>query len=104
MSRFAAATSRSLKRCRICPISNSPLDLRKCKDSQYSTLITETADVRKRADSSQGGRRIFAANISSDSDAGPSADTGEHCNILLSIRSGVRHRITDDPRRRLEFP
>src|SRR5262249_44785203 len=34
----------------------------------------------------------------------PSADTGEHRDVLLSIRSDIRHRISDNPRRRFEFP
>src|SRR5262249_28760411 len=72
------------------------LTLRKREDRQDTTLVTEIPHVSERANSSKRGGRIFAADITSHTATGPATNAREHRDVLLSIRSGVRHRIADD--------
>src|SRR5262249_35002538 len=78
--------------------------LLKRKHRQHAALVTEAAHVRNRPDCSECGCRIFAADVTCDTDTGPSADTGQHGDVLLPVGGRIRHRIADDSRWRFELP
>src|SRR5262249_46554465 len=61
-------------------------------------------DVCKSADRSERCRRIFPADVTRHTDARPSADAGQHSDVLLTVRTNIGHRISDNSRWRLELP
>src|SRR3954462_10614061 len=71
---------------------------------QHSALGAELVGIAERAESAQACRRVLVADSGGDADAGPSADPGEDGDVLLAVRSQVRHRVADDPGRSLEPP
>src|SRR5690349_15715727 len=73
--------------------------VRKGEDGQHATKLRV---VRQRLVRTHRAEAFLVTlETGRHADAGPAADTGEHCDILLAlVRVGVD--VADDPRRRLE--
>src|ERR1043166_1345283 len=78
--------------------------LRKREDRQHAALVAEAGDVAERAERAEPRGRIVRADVRGDANPRPSADTGQHRDVLLAVGPDVGHRIADDAGRCLELP
>src|SRR5262249_3434673 len=77
---------------------------RKSEHREHAALVAEVRQVLEGTNRAETSGWIFKAHVRGDADARPSANTGEHRDVLLVVWTDVRHRIADDAGRRLELP
>src|SRR4051812_38603771 len=81
-----------------------PSALRKREHIEYASLRRGLLQLLRRVGESQRRRRIACIESAGHHGSRPSAHARKHRDILLAVRSLVRHGLADDPGPGLELP